>query len=45
LPALIWGVEAAPDEQTVCKFRRLLEKNKLRKKLLKSVNDHTVGDC
>jgi IS5 family transposase len=28
------GVEAAPDETTVCKFRHLLEKNKLGKKLL-----------
>jgi len=34
------GVEAAPDETTVCKFRHLLEKNKLGKKLLTSVNDH-----
>ena len=25
------GVEAAPDETTVCKFRHLLEKNKLGK--------------
>ena len=34
------GVEAAPDETTVCKFRHLLEKNKLGKKLLTTVNDH-----
>ena len=34
------GVEAAPDETTVCKFRHLLEKNKLGKKLLVSVNEH-----
>jgi transposase, IS5 family len=33
------GVEAAPDETTVCKFRHLLEKNKLGKKLLTTVND------
>jgi len=34
------GVEAVPDETTVCKFRHLLEKNKLGKKLLTTVNDH-----
>src|SRR5450755_3295831 len=34
------GVEAAPDETTVCNFRHLLEKNKLGKKLLTTVNDH-----
>src|ERR1035438_4871265 len=34
------GVEAAPDETTVCKFRHLLEKHKLGKKLLVSVNEH-----
>src|SRR5450432_350751 len=34
------GVEAAPDETTVCKFRHLREKNKLGKKLLTTVNDH-----
>src|SRR5450631_3398512 len=34
------GVEAAPDETTVCKFRHLLERNKLGKKLLSSVNEH-----
>src|ERR1700722_14402859 len=34
------GVEAAPDETTVCKFRHLLEKNKLGKKLLGTVNEH-----
>src|ERR1017187_1898977 len=34
------GVEGAPDETTVCKFRHLLERNKLGKALLKAVNDH-----
>lgn len=34
------GAEAAPDETTVCKFRHLLERNKLGKKLLLSVNEH-----
>src|SRR6202051_5010190 len=34
------GAEAAPDETTVCKFRHLLERNKLGKKLLSSVNEH-----
>jgi IS5 family transposase len=34
------GVEAAPDETTVCKFRHLLEKNKLGKKLLTTVNEY-----
>jgi IS5 family transposase len=34
------GTEGAPDETTVCKFRHLVEKHKLRKKLLTSVNDH-----
>src|SRR5260370_5702757 len=32
------GVEGAPDETTVCKFRHLLERNKLGKTLLKAVN-------
>src|SRR5262249_58526663 len=32
------GQEAAPDETTVCKFRHLLEQNKLGKKLLVTVN-------
>ncbi len=32
------GVEAAPDETTVCKFRHLLERNKLGKVVLKAVN-------
>jgi IS5 family transposase len=32
------GVEGAPDETTVCKFRHLLERHKLGKKLLVSVN-------
>jgi IS5 family transposase len=35
-----WGVEAAPDETTLCKFRHLLEKNKLGKKLLTTVNEY-----
>src|SRR6202050_4611047 len=34
------GVEGAPDETTVCKFRHLLERNKLGKVLLPAVNDH-----
>jgi len=34
------GAEAAPDETTVCKFRHLLEKNKLGKPLLAAVNAH-----
>lgn len=34
------GVEAAPDETTVCKFRHLREINKLGKKLLATVNEH-----
>jgi IS5 family transposase len=34
------GVEGAPDETTVCKFRHLLERHKLGKTLLKAVNEH-----
>jgi IS5 family transposase len=34
------GTEGAPDETTVCKFRHLLERNKLGKVLLTAVNDH-----
>ena len=34
------GVEAAPDETTVCKFRHLLEKHKLGKNLLTTVNEY-----
>ena len=34
------GVEAAPDETTVCKFRHLLEKHKLGKKLLTTMNEY-----
>src|SRR5205085_10664347 len=34
------GVEGAPDETTVCKFRHLLERNKLGKVLLRAVTDH-----
>jgi IS5 family transposase len=34
------GSEGAPDETTVCKFRHLLERNKLGKVLLTAVNDH-----
>ena len=34
------GVEGAPDETTVCKFRHLLERNNLGKVLLRTVNDH-----
>jgi transposase, IS5 family len=34
------GVEGAPGETTVCKFRHLLERNKLAKTLLQPVSDH-----
>jgi IS5 family transposase len=34
------GAEGAPDETTVCKFRHLLERNKLGKVLLSEVNNH-----
>jgi IS5 family transposase len=34
------GAEAAPDETTICKFRHLLEKNKLGKKLLSAVSEY-----
>src|SRR5690242_400498 len=34
------GQEGAPDETTVCKFRHLLEKNKLGKQLLATVNGY-----
>ena len=34
------GVEAVPDETTMCKFRHLLERNKLGKVLLKAVNQY-----
>ena len=34
------GMEAAPDETTVCRFRHLLERNKLGKTLLKAVNQY-----
>jgi IS5 family transposase len=34
------GAEGAPDETTICKFRHLLERNKLGKVLLKAVNEH-----
>ena len=34
------GAEGAPDETTVCKFRHLLERNKLGKTLLKAVNEY-----
>ena len=34
------GVEGAPDETTVCKFRHLLERHQLGKTLLTAVNDH-----
>lgn len=34
------GQEAAPDETTVCKFRHLLERHKLGKQLLKTVNEY-----
>ncbi len=34
------GVEGAPDETAVFKFRHLMERNKLRKVLLTAGNDH-----
>jgi len=34
------GQESVPDETTVCKFRHLLERNKLGKKLLSTVNEY-----
>jgi transposase, IS5 family len=34
------GQEAAPDETTICKFRHLLERHKLGKPLLATVNAH-----
>ena len=34
------GSEGAPDETTICKFRHLLERNKLGKKLLVAVNEY-----
>ena len=34
------GRDAAPDETTVCKFRNLLERHKLGKKTLATVNEH-----
>jgi transposase, IS5 family len=34
------GVEAAPDETTVCKFRHLLERHRLGKTLLTAVNQY-----
>lgn len=34
------GVESAPDETTICKFRHLLEKHKLGKTLLRAVREH-----
>jgi IS5 family transposase len=34
------GVEAVPDETTICKFRHLLEKHDLGKKLLSAVNEY-----
>lgn len=34
------GAEGAPDGTTICKFRHLLERNKLGKVLLTAVNDH-----
>jgi transposase, IS5 family len=37
------GQEVAPDETTVCKFRHLLERHKLGKELLKTVNAHLAG--
>jgi IS5 family transposase len=39
------GLEGAPDETTICKFRHRLERHKLGKTLLKAVNEylHTNG--
>jgi IS5 family transposase len=37
------GSEAAPDETTMCKFRHLLERHKLGKELLRTVNAHLDG--
>lgn len=34
------GMESAPDETTICKFRHLLEKHKLGKTLLRAVREH-----
>ncbi len=34
------GREPAPDETTVCKFRHLLEKHELGKRILETVNEH-----
>ena len=34
------GVEAAPDETTICKFRRLIEENGIGKKIFAAVNEH-----
>ena len=33
-------VQGAPDKTTICKFRHLLERNKLGKTLLRAVNEH-----
>lgn len=38
------GQESAPDETTVCKFRHLLERNKLGKKLLSRVNAYLADN-
>src|SRR5437868_10519801 len=38
------GSEAAPDETTICKFRHLLEKNRLGKKLLAAVDRQSVAE-
>ena len=40
LVGLDLGSESAPDETTVCKFRHLLERHGLGKKLFKAVNRH-----
>jgi transposase, IS5 family len=39
------GVEGALDETTIGKFRHLLERNKLRKTLLRAVNEHVNRNC
>ncbi len=37
------GREPAPDETTICKFRQLLDANKLWEEILQAVNDHLAA--
>src|SRR5262245_24019042 len=37
------GAEPVPDETTVCKFRHVLEKRKLGKRLVEAVNEHLAS--